>query len=78
MSVSISAELLLHKAGRRHAAQLQQIDRAWAQHGALQRAASGAAVVNVVTASFCLDRLASKQSAWTVWQPTSAGKLKPS
>ena len=71
MSVSISAELLLNKAGRRHATQLQQIDRAWAQHGALQRAASGAAVVNTVTASFCLDRLEFKQCAGTVWQSIS-------
>ena len=42
MSVSISADLLLHEAGFRHVEQLQQIDRAWVQHGALQHTASGA------------------------------------
>ena len=57
VSVSISAELLLHEAGLRHITQLQQIDRAWAQHGALQRAASGAAIGNSLPASFCLNRL---------------------
>ena len=66
MSVSISAELLLPEAGLRHATQLQQIDRAWAQHGALQRSASGAALANFVPASFCLDRLEVTKAAMSV------------